>query len=77
MPRKRPAVTTLNVRGIAAPAVERIKLSAHARGLTVGAYLERLERLHAEARALAGAESGPLTPVTTVLISLGLEPVTR
>jgi hypothetical protein len=67
-PERAAGVTTLNIRGIDAEAVERIKRAA--RGLTAGEYLARVVELHL---ALCDA----LTPdkLPAELKRLGLEAV--
>lgn len=49
-------VATLYVRNISPEVAARIKRRAEARGLTVGAYLERLEALHADMLAASNDE---------------------
>lgn len=70
----KPALTTLNVRGIDAAAVRRAKTAAAARALTIGEYLARTISLHDAMRALA--DSGAWD-VASELAALGLETVER
>lgn len=69
-----PALTTLNIRGIDAATVRRIKASAAARGMTIGHFLGRaIETLDAM-RALA--DSGRHDQVANELRARGMETVT-
>ena len=69
-----PATGTLNIRGIAAVAADRIRRAAAARGLTLGAYLAALVTLHDAMRARADHGDAK---VAAELAALGLETVAR
>lgn len=70
-------MVTLNVRGIDAATAAALKRAAHARGLTIGAYLARLVEFHHEATSLAeGTQNGDaVIAVRALLKRLGLETV--
>lgn len=69
--------TILNIRGIDAGAVERIRRAAASRGWTHGEYVARLVDLHDAMRALADTETpdGRWEQVATELEALGLQTV--
>ena len=72
MPRKPAATTTLNIRGIDAGAARSVKAAAQARGMTIGAYVQRLALLHLAAREWAEHDER----VARELATLGLSTIT-
>lgn len=64
----------LQIRGLDARTVARIKRAAGARGLTVAQYIARLADLHEECRTAADGGTGV---VANVLSKLGLATVAR